>query len=233
MTRLLLFDIDGTLVSGGPAKEAFQLAMVEVFGTAGDIQVHEFAGKTDPQIARELLRGAGLDDARIDRGLPALWERYLAELEARLPALPMTILPGVRALVDALEALQAEVALGLVTGNIADGARLKLGSAGLDAPFPLGGFGSDAEERDHLPAVALGRARERLGVTFTPERVVVVGDTPRDVACGRAHGLRTVAVATGNFGAAALVQAGAHAVLEDFTDTERTLRILLGDLPDP
>ena len=147
MTRLLLFDIDGTLVSGGPAKEAFQLAMVEVFGTAGDIEVHEFAGKTDPQIARELLRGAGLDDPRIDRGLPALWDRYLAELEARLPALPMTVLPGVRALVDALEALQAEVALGLVTGNIAGGARLKLGSAGLDAPFPLGGFGSDAEER--------------------------------------------------------------------------------------
>jgi phosphoglycolate phosphatase-like HAD superfamily hydrolase len=227
MTRLLLFDIDGTLVSGGPAKEAFHLALVEAFGTAGDIELVEFAGKTDPQIARELLRSAGLDDTSIDRGLPGLWRTYLRELEARLPADPMRALPGVRALVDALAAV-GDVALGLVTGNIADGARLKLGSAGLHEPFTLGGFGSDAEERDHLPGVALLRARETLGVDFEPERVVVVGDTPRDVACGRAHGLRTVGVATGSYRAGQLEEAGAHAVLADFSDLTQTLDTLLG-----
>lgn len=226
MTHLVLFDIDGTLVSGGPAKHAFHLAMVETFGTAGDIEVHEFSGKTDPQIARELLRGAGLDDAAIDEGLPSLWLAYLRELEARLPALPMAVLPGVPALLDEL-AVAGEVALGLVTGNIVEGARLKLGSAGLHDRFVLGGYGSDAEERDHLPGIALERARDALGVSFVRERVVVVGDTPRDVACGRAHGLRTVAVATGSFDADRLRETGADTVLDDFRDLDRTLAALL------
>lgn len=226
MTRLVLFDIDGTLVSGGPAKQAFHLAMVETYGTAGDIEVHEFSGKTDPQIARELLRGAGLDDARIDEGLPRLWLAYLRELESRLPARPMAVLPGVPELLDHLASAH-DVALGLVTGNILDGARLKLGSAGLHDRFALGGYGSDAEERDHLPGIALERARERLGIAFSPERVVVVGDTPRDVACGRAHGLRTVAVATGSFAPDALQATGADAVLDDFRDLRRVLEALL------
>lgn len=225
MKRLVLFDIDGTLVTGGPAKDAFHVALVEAFGTAGDIHVHDFAGKTDPQIARELLRGAGLDDAAIDRGLPVLWARYLDELAHRLPGMPMEVLPGARELVVALEEL-ADVALGLVTGNIAEGARLKLGSAGLDRPFRLGGFGSDSEERDHLPGVALERAREMWGIEFPPSEVVVVGDTPRDIACGRAHRLRTVGVATGRYAGGALRAAGAHEVLDDFTDTDHVVEIL-------
>ncbi len=226
MNHLVLFDIDGTLVSGGPAKHAFHVAMIEAYGTAGDIELHEFSGKTDPQIARELLRGAGVDDRSIDQDLPRLWGAYLRELEARLPALPMDVLPGARALVDHLASLE-EVALGLVTGNIADGARLKLGSAGFHDRFTLGGYGSDAEERDELPAIALERARERWRIDFEPDRVVVVGDTPRDVQCGRAHGLRTVAVATGSFSAGALQESGPDAVLDDFQDLRRVLEALL------
>lgn len=225
MKRLILFDIDGTLVTGGPAKEAFRRAMMDAFGTAGDIHVHDFAGKTDPQIARELLRGAGLEDARIDSGLPALWLGYVTQLEARLRRVPMEVLPGVHELILGLEAL-GDIALGLVTGNIADGARLKLGSAGLHDRFMLGGYGSDSAERDHLPGVALARARELLGVEFEPTDVVVVGDTPRDVACGRCHGLRTVAVATGHFGPDELKAAGADEVVEDFGDTEHVLGLL-------
>jgi phosphoglycolate phosphatase-like HAD superfamily hydrolase len=225
MKHLLLFDIDGTLVTGGPAKEAFRVALVEAFGTAGDIALHDFAGKTDPQIARELLRGVGVGDAAIAAGLPALWSSYLGELERRLPATPMRALPGVTELVDAL-ALLEEVALGLVTGNIAEGARLKLGSVGLHERFPIGGYGSDSEERDHLPGVALARARELLRVDFAPEDVVVVGDTPRDVACGRCHGLRTLAVATGRFGVDELRAAGADEVVEDLTDTDRVMEVL-------
>jgi phosphoglycolate phosphatase-like HAD superfamily hydrolase len=225
MTRLLLFDIDGTLVTGGPAKEAFRIALMEAFGTAGDITLHDFAGKTDPQIARELLRGAGLDDAAIASGLPALWTTYLGELERRLPATPMRALPGVAALVEAL-ALAEDVALGLVTGNIADGARLKLGSVGLHERFPFGGFGSDSEERDYLPGVALARARDLLRVELAPEDVVVVGDTPRDVACGRCHGMRTLAVATGRFGVDELRASGADEVLKDLTDIDRVMEVL-------
>jgi phosphoglycolate phosphatase len=225
MRRLILFDIDGTLVSGGPAKLAFETAMVETFGTAGDVSGVSFAGKTDPQIARELLSGAGFSRETIDERLPHLWRRYVAHLETRLPTLPVTVLPGVRELLDAL-ALVEGAALGLLTGNIADGARLKLGSAGLWDRFGIGGFGSDHEVRDRLPAIAIERARIRWGHALGPEHTIVVGDTPRDVGCGRAGGTRTLAVATGRFGTADLERAGADHVLADLSATERVVELL-------
>lgn len=227
MRRLLLFDIDGTLVSGGPAKEAFHTALLEAFGTTGPIEIHSFAGKTDPQIARELLRLDGLSDAEVDQGLPALYERYLAELERRLPQRPVSVLPGVLALVEGL-AQRSDVALGLVTGNIAGGARLKLSGPGLHHHFTIGAYGSDSEVRNDLPALALQRARTRWGIEFDPADVLVIGDTPRDVECGRAHGLTTVGVATGGFGADVLTEAGADHVVLDFSDTDRMTELLLG-----
>ncbi len=226
MNHLVLFDIDGTLLRGGPAKKAFELALESVFGTAGPITGHDFSGKTDPQIARELMGAAGLTDGEIDDGLPALWDDYLARLEADLPQDPMTVLPGVPELLTHLKGLD-DVAVGLLTGNIAGGARLKLGSAGLMAHFPVGGFGSDSELRDDLPAVAIERARRNWGVAFHPRAVVVVGDTPRDVACGQHEGTRTVAVATGRFEQAALAAAGADHVLPDMADLEGTVEVLL------
>jgi phosphoglycolate phosphatase-like HAD superfamily hydrolase len=225
MRRLILFDIDGTLVRGGPAKVAFVEAMEETFGTEGDADRVSFAGKTDPQIAREILEDAGLDRCAIDRGLPALWERYLSRLEAALDHHPMTVLPGVRELLDGLALLDG-IAVGLVTGNIAGGARLKLGSAGLWDRFGVGSYGSDHEERDELPAIALGRARERWGEALSADRAVIVGDTPRDVACGRAGGMRTFAVATGMFSTAELAAAGADHVLADLSATERVVALL-------
>lgn len=226
MRRLVLFDIDGTLIRGGPAKEAFHVALLEAFGTAGAIEAHDFSGKTDPQIARELVTGAGMASADVDRGLPTLWRRYLAELEARLPEHPVAVLPGVHALLDALEA-SGEVALGLVTGNIAPGARLKLGSAGIADRFAVGGFGSDSEERNDLPAIAIDRARRAWSRDFPTETVVIVGDTPRDVACGRHGGCRTLAVATGRFALDELRASDPDHLLEDLSETERAVELLL------
>ena len=226
MRTLVLFDIDGTLVRGGPAKEAFGLALTEEFGTEGRVRLHEFAGKTDPQIARELLTDAGFSHKAVDRGLPRVWARYLEELERRLMERPMQLLPGVVVLLDALEG-SGEVGLGLVTGNIADGARLKLGSAGLVGRFPVGGFGSDHEERQHLPRVAIDRAALRFRVDFEKDRIFVVGDTPRDVACGLHEGVRTLAVATGNFRHEALREAGAHAVFDDFSATDQVVTSIM------
>jgi phosphoglycolate phosphatase-like HAD superfamily hydrolase len=226
MARLLLFDIDGTLVRGGPAKGAFELAMRTVYGTAGPVDGHNFSGKTDPQIARELLRLAGFDDGGIDERMEALWEVYLGELEARLDGLPMTVLPGVVALLDHLRP-RRDVALGLLTGNIVDGARLKLGSVGLFDYFVAGGFGSDSEARGDLPAVAIGRAQDALGIQFPASEVVVVGDTPRDVACGRQGGTRTVAVATGRYGLEELSAAGADVVLSDLSLLDTAVGALL------
>jgi phosphoglycolate phosphatase len=223
--RLLLFDIDGTLVRGGPAKTAFVRAMEETYGTARDADKVLFAGKTDPQIAREILSGAGRDRATIDEGLPELWERYLGHLERALPNDPMTVLPGVVRLLDELAAL-ADVGVGLVTGNIVGGARLKLNSARLWSHFRVGGYGSDHEERDELPVIALERAREHWGRAIDAGQAVIVGDTPRDVACGRACGMRTIAVATGMFSVQQLEATGADHVLGDFAATDEVMSLL-------
>ena len=226
MKHLLLFDIDGTLVRGGPAKKAFESAMESVFGTAGPIGGHDFSGKTDPQIARELLGAAGVRREDVEAGFPALWEAYLGGLREKLPGMPMRVIPGVKTLLERLAEMK-EVALGLLTGNILEGARLKLGSAGLLEYFPVGGFGSDSEVREDLPAVAMERAARNWGVDFDPRAVVVIGDTPRDVACGKFGGTRTVAVATGRFDEASLAETGADHVLRDLTDLEATLDALV------
>jgi len=224
--RLLLFDIDGTLVRGGPAKKAFELGMELVFGTAGPIDGHDFSGKTDPQIARELLRLKGFEDQEIDEGFHRLWQEYLGELEPRLMEMPMTVLPGVRSLLDHLNGL-GDVALGLLTGNIVDGARLKLNSVGLMDYFQVGGYGSDSEVREDLPAVAMDRASRVWGRSFPADSVVVVGDTPRDVACGKYGGTRTVAVATGRFDAGSLAATSPDHVLNDLGDLRESVRALL------
>lgn len=226
MDRLVLFDIDGTLLSGGPAKEAFRLALLEIFGTAGPIESWEFSGKTDPQIARELLREAGLEDGRIDAGLRDLWTRYLEEMESRLSDRPPTVLPGVVELLLALETRRS-VAVGLLTGNVSGGARLKLHAVGLGTRFPVGAFGCDHEDRNELPAFAVRRAQDHWGVEFSGAAVVVVGDTPRDIDCGQRHGTRTVAVATGQFEREVLERAGADAVLPDFTETKSAVNAIL------
>ncbi len=226
MKRLLLFDIDGTLVRGGPAKMAFELAMELVFGTAGPIDGHDFSGKTDPQIARELLHAEGLEDEEIDAGFEPLWREYLGELGPRLVGMPMTLLPGVQPLLQHLSGMDG-VAMGLLTGNILDGARMKLDSVGLGAYFPVGGFGSDSEVREDLTAVAMRRAARVWGGEFPASSVVVVGDTPRDVACGKHGGTRTVAVATGRFDAERLASTGPDRVLEDFGDLAESVQALL------
>jgi phosphoglycolate phosphatase-like HAD superfamily hydrolase len=224
--RLVLFDIDGTLVRGRAARGAFEVALRAAYGTAGAIDTHDFSGKTDPQIARELIGATGLGRAELDAGLPRVWERYLAELEARLPAEPMRVLPGVPALLDALES-SGQAALGLVTGNVLGGARLKLGSVGLFDRFRVGGFGSDDEIRNHLPRIAIDRARAAWQREFDRAEVWIVGDTPLDVACARHEGVRTLAVATGRHAVDELEACGADVVVEDLTDLEGALRTLL------
>jgi phosphoglycolate phosphatase len=226
MRRLVLFDIDGTLVWGGPAKDAFCEAMVETYGTAGDIDGLSFAGKTDPQIARQLLLGAGFQDRVIEAGFQELWDRYLAHLGARIDEDPVEVLPGVGELLDVLGAIE-DVALGLLTGNIAGGARLKLGSAGLWEHFGFGSYGSDHEERDALPAIALARARELWGDFLTARHAVIVGDTPRDVGAGKNAGMRTIAVATGSFSVTDLLATGADHVMPNLSATREVVSILV------
>ncbi|MBR9990437.1 MAG: haloacid dehalogenase-like hydrolase [Gemmatimonadetes bacterium] len=231
MKRLVLFDIDGTLLmTDGAPRRAFHRAMLEVYRTTGPIATHPFDGKTDPQIARELLTHAGLPAAAVDRGLSALWHAYLRELSAEFaqPGSRTTVLPGIVALLGELESRGDEVLLGLLTGNIQEGAWLKLASAGIRNTFRIGAYGSDCERRDDLPPVAVERARAAVGVEFMRTDIVIIGDTPSDVTCGRALGVRAIGVATGRYGRGELSDAGAAAVFDDLSQTDSVLEAILG-----
>src|SRR4029079_8198643 len=199
--KLVLFDIAGTiLLTDGAGRRAVQRALLEVFGSTGTAD-HRFDGKTDPQIVRELMRIAGHADERIDAEMSTLFERYVDYLqeELRAGAEDVRVMPGVPELLDALEAHHAAT-LGLLTGNLAAGARAKLVAAGIDPDrFAVGAYGSDHETRAELPAVAQRRAREELGLIFDGRDVVVIGDTPADLNCGKAIGARAIGVATGHY----------------------------------
>ena len=228
MRRLLLFDIDGTLMSvAGAGRAAFRTAMVEVYGETGPIDDFPFSGKTDPLIVRGLLREAGWSDPDIDRGLGPLWEAYLPALERELAARAdsIRVYPGVRELLERLVA-DPRFELALVTGNLREGAYRKLAAAELDAPFPYGAFGSDAEIRDELPPVAVRRARERNGDAFGPRDVWVIGDTPADVQCATTSGYRALAVATGGYDVHELDRHGPDRVLDSLADPDAVLRLL-------
>ncbi|MEX2281440.1 MAG: HAD family hydrolase [Gemmatimonadota bacterium] len=228
MRRLILFDIDGTLLStDGAARRAFHAALLKVYGTTGPIATHSFDGKTDPQIARELLTLAGLPDAAIDSGLEALWRSYLRGLAAELavPGHETRLYPGVVTLLKQLQR-DADVCVALLTGNIAQGASLKLQSGGIDQFFRFGAFGSDCEQRSGLPAIAVERARADTGRSFTGHQVVIIGDTPHDVTCGRALGVFTIAVATGRHSRESLLAAGADVALADLADTSKVIDLL-------
>ncbi len=196
--RLILFDIDGTLLSaGGAPRRAFRRALIEHFGTEGAAASDDFSGKTDPQIVHDLMRGAGFEEDHVEERITDFFAHYLEELERELMVETRhRLYPGVAELIPALAADPA-VGLGLLTGNIEAGARLKLSHFGLWRHFAMGAYGSDDRTRDRLGPVALARAERRFGRAFEGNEVVVVGDTPADVRCARAIGAVAVAVATG------------------------------------
>ena len=230
--KLVLFDIDGTiLVTAGAGKRAFNRALIDVFGCTGPDD-HAFGGKTDPQIARELMRIEGKADDHIDERMADLLARYVGYLQEELERHPdaARVMPGILELIEALEA-RDDVIVGLLTGNHIDGARTKLDAAniGIDR-FRVGAYGSDHEVRGELPAVAQRRAREQLGVHVAGCDIVVIGDTPADIDCGRAIGARAIAVATGQYSVAELAEHKPAAVFEDLSDTRAAMAAILSDM---
>lgn len=227
--KLVLFDIDGTiLLSGGAGKRAMDRALVEVFGSSGPAD-HSFGGKTDPQIVRELMRIDGHEDPHIDGQMSELLDRYLSYLQQEIDAdrSKVETMPGIHELLDALE-LRDDVILGLLTGNLVAGAKTKLSAAGIDFDrFRVGAFGSDHEARGELPAVAQRRAREELGVDVPGRDVVVIGDTPADIQCGQSIGARAIAVATGHFTVDDLRVHHPAVVFEDLSDTDAVIDAIM------
>jgi phosphoglycolate phosphatase len=228
--RLVLWDIDGTLLwSDGAGRRAMEAALSHVFGAPGDKR-YRYDGKTDRQIARELMRLEGHGDDAIDERIDRVLAHYLERLREELGegARHVRRLPGVDEALDALEA-RDDVVLGLLTGNIAEGAAVKLAAAGIDfARFRVNAFGSDAEHRPRLPEIARDRARESLGVELAGEAIVVIGDTPADIDCARSVGARTIAVATGRYSVDELAEHGPSAVFADLSDTAAVVAAIMG-----
>jgi phosphoglycolate phosphatase len=223
---LLLFDIDGTLVWRASTEHAAALreALHEIHGLDPEFRrpgpPGSAAGRTDGEIARTLLLAAGHSARRIDECAADVREATCAAYARRCPPdLSDKLLPGIPELLARLDG-RHDVRLSLVTGNFEPVARLKLLRAGVGGHFKAGqgGFGSDSEDRAALPPIARRRAG-RDGVSFPRERTIVIGDTPRDIACARADGVRCVAVATGPFGVDELREADAVAVGGEQLDT--------------
>ena len=224
--RLVLFDVDGTLLSAGrAARESIVAALAEVLGWEGSSDGNDFSGKTDPQILRELVMES-VGRARFEDALDSIFDRYVEELSRRLRPEAVVVKPGVPELLERL-AGDPRVTLGLLTGNIERGARLKLEPAGLNRYFPFGAFGDDSADRYYLPAIAVERARERTGRSFGGPSVVIVGDSVHDVACGRSLGARAIAVATGPTPAANLQAERPDALFADFSDVEAAREAIL------
>jgi phosphoglycolate phosphatase-like HAD superfamily hydrolase len=226
--RLVLFDIDGTIVlTKGAGRRALGSALQHVYGTAGLIDGYDFRGKTDPRIVHDLMGAAGLGPEVIRAGLGDCFEAYARGLVAEIgDGRCVSVLPGVAELVRRLDATDG-VVLGLLSGNIEEGARIKLGPTGLWPYFRTGAFGSDDGDRRRLPSLATRRAQALTGYGFRPEEVLVIGDTPLDIDCARAFGAVAVAVATGFHPYAELAAEKPDLLFETFADVEAAAARLL------
>jgi phosphoglycolate phosphatase len=227
MRKLVLFDIDGTLVlTGAAGLRAMNKACAELVGHADALAGIPVAGRTDRIILSDVAERVGRPmDAML---LQELREKYVAHLreEIQLPGRgTKAVMPGVRPLLDAL-ARRDDVFVGLLTGNFESGARIKLEHFDLWRYFRCGAFGDDSPDRNALVPFALERARGCGLPDITPEHILVVGDTPHDVACARAVGAIPVAVATGTFSMEQLQAAGAEIVFKDLSDTDAFLELL-------
>ena len=219
---VFLFDIDGTLISsGGAGRRAVEGAFAACHGRADACSGFSFAGMTDRAIARRALAGLGHDPRgpSMEVAIDAVLDAYLALLEEEVRgAADYRVHDGIEAALDALDAAVAQAAsfaVGLGTGNLERGARIKLARAGIDARFAFGGFGSDAEDRAELLRVGAERGAARLGCSHAACRVVIIGDTPRDIEAAHAIGAEAIAVATGPFSVEELVDAGADRAFTD------------------
>jgi phosphoglycolate phosphatase len=227
--RLVLFDIDGTLLSSeGIGRTAMRRALGSIFGSPGN-PAYRYDGKTDRQIVRDVMRLEGHSDEYIDSQMEKLIDTYLEGLRENAKSGKFNVRPleGVVELLDALEP-RKDVVLGLLTGNVEPGARTKLIAAGINPDrFRINAFGSDHEHRPELPAIAQRRASEKLGLDIQGGRMVVIGDTPADIACGRSLGAKAIGVASGHYTVEQLQEHDPYAVFPSLANTEQLLESIV------
>lgn len=225
MAKLVLFDIDQTLISTLRAgRSAVDSGFARAFGVEGAIGSVAIDGRTDHAIFMEIIAMHGLANGDLDAAYRAGCDAYLADLPGAIAERNGHVLDGVAALLDALDASHG--AIGLATGNMRRGAKIKLGHFGLWEHFVAGGFGDDTPVRAEVVAHGIHDLADHLGVAAYPHDAIVIGDTPLDVEAAHLAGARAVAVATGKYGVDDLRASGAEFVVPDLADTARMLEIL-------
>jgi phosphoglycolate phosphatase-like HAD superfamily hydrolase len=221
--RLILFDIDGTLIdSGGAGVRALDLAMRELFSIENAFHGISMAGRTDTQIIRD-----GLDkyDLPAEGTMDTVIHVYLGYLSREMQNDRKHVKPGIYEILAELQTL-SNLATGLLTGNLEKGARIKLEPFRLNEFFPSGAFGSDDEDRNNLLPIAVNRFEQLYHKGITTSECILVGDTPRDVECAHVHGAICIGVATGPYSYDDLIEAGADHVVADLTDPNAVLQFL-------
>jgi len=228
--KLLLFDIDGTLIrSQGAGRETLAYALDQVFGATGPLTDYHMSGKTDPRIVMDLMTAVGFSAAEINARLPQVYEHMAAKGREIFPHRDMHACPGVPEMLTALRGHE-NVVLGLLTGNAQLTAPMKLTAAGIDpAQFKVGAYGSDALDRNLLPGIGIERANQLTGHEFSGYNTVIIGDTPADILCARAGKVTAVAVASGWHSTATLAQYQPDHLFENLTDTQMVMEILLAN----
>lgn len=225
--RILLLDIDGTLMdSGNEGLICLSRAMEDVFGQKGPIESYSMSGKTDWQIISHLMGETGLAKEEIDASLPSVFTAYANHVEVAAPFIEMKLLPGVIELMEKITN-NPNFILGLVTGNVRESVPHKLQAVGIDpSAFVFGAFGDDHIDRNQLPSLALHRLEQQLGTSVPPETVLVIGDTPFDIDCARHTGLKVLGVATGDYSTQELASHKPDFLLDDLSDTNAVMDIL-------
>ncbi|MBM4144844.1 MAG: HAD family hydrolase [Nitrospira sp.] len=219
--RLVLFDIDGTLIdSGGAGVRSLDLALKDLFSIENGFHGISMAGKTDTQIIKEGIIKHGLSASGT---IDAVIKAYLNYLRREINNDRKHVKPGIYEALKELKPLQ-NLGLGLLTGNIEQGARIKLEPFRLNEYFPAGAFGSDDEDRNNLLPIALKRFEELFQQKIEPDNCIIVGDTPRDVECAHIYGAMCIAVATGPYSYNDLIEAGADYVVQDLSDRNALLQ---------
>lgn len=227
--KVVLFDIDGTLLlSDGAGRRSMERALTQIFGTGGPTS-YRYGGKTDKLIVRETMRLEGIADADIEAQMDTIMALYLDNLRRELDrdVNAARALPGAFELLDAVES-HDELVLGLLTGNVAEGAAVKLRAVKMDpARFKVAAYGSDHEARPMLPPIAQRRASELLGRDVPGERLIIIGDTEHDMTCGLGVGARAIGVTTGSVPRHELEAHAPAAVFDDLRDTARVMQAIL------
>jgi phosphoglycolate phosphatase-like HAD superfamily hydrolase len=214
--KLLLFDIDGTLItSGGAGERALRLGFRDRFGIEDDLSTVEIAGRTDSGIVRRMLAAHRLPET--PENIAAFFDGYLHHLARELPRTVGRLLPGILPLLEALKA-RSDIVLALLTGNLVRGAEMKLTHYGVWHYFEFGAYADDHHDRNRLGIFAKARAREKYGVDFPSERIFVLGDTPHDITCARAIDAKAIAIATGKFTRPELENHAPDFVFDDLSD---------------